>query len=69
MVKTKINSECEDLQISRLNEFFLVADRIRKAGRDVRQGLGKFKCSKPNPSPPPRQATRFRLSPTVPLIR
>ncbi|CAK9215899.1 unnamed protein product [Sphagnum troendelagicum] len=50
MVKMKINSEFEDLQISRLNEFFLVADRIRKAGCGTRQGLGKFKCNQPNPS-------------------
>ncbi|CAK9271392.1 unnamed protein product [Sphagnum jensenii] len=50
MVQMKINSESEDLQISRLNEFFLVADRIRKARRDARQGLGKFKCNKSNPS-------------------
>ncbi|CAK9865511.1 unnamed protein product [Sphagnum jensenii] len=25
-----------------------MADRIRKAGRDVQQGLGKFKWNKPN---------------------
>jgi hypothetical protein len=50
MVKMKINSEYKDLQISRLNEFFLVVDRIRKAGRGAWQGLGKFKCNKPNPS-------------------
>jgi len=50
MVKMKINSEFEDLQISRLNEFFLVANKIRKAGRGAQQGLGKFKCSKLNPS-------------------
>jgi hypothetical protein len=37
----------EDHQISKLNEFFLVADKIRKAGRGAWQGLGKFK--KPNP--------------------
>ncbi len=50
MVKMKINLESEDLQISRLNEFFLMADKIRKAGCGARQGLGKFKCSKANPS-------------------
>jgi hypothetical protein len=51
MVKMKIYSESKDLQISKLNEFFLVADRIRKAGRGARQGLGfgKFK-SKTNPN-------------------
>ncbi len=43
-----IHSEADDLEISRLNEFFLVADMIRKAGRSARQGLEKFK--KPNPS-------------------
>jgi hypothetical protein len=36
----------EDLQISKLNEFFLVADRIRKTGRGARPSFGKFK--KPN---------------------
>jgi hypothetical protein len=46
----KINSKSEDLQISILNEFFLVANMIRKAGRGVRQGHVKFKCNKPNPS-------------------
>jgi hypothetical protein len=49
MVKMNIHSESEDPQISRLNEFFFVVNRIRKVGRNVRQGLGKFK-SKPNPS-------------------
>jgi hypothetical protein len=49
MVKMNNHSESEDLQISKLNEFFLVADRIRKVGRSVRQGFGKFK-NKPNPS-------------------
>jgi len=49
MVKTNNHSESEDLQISKFNEFFLVADRIRKAGRSARQGFGKFK-SKPNPN-------------------
>jgi len=50
MVKMKINSEFKDLQISKLNEFFLMADRIRKVGCGAHQGLGKFKCSKSNPS-------------------
>ncbi len=49
MVKMKIHSEPGDYQISKLNEFFLVADRIRKAGRSSRQGFGKFK-SKSNPN-------------------
>jgi hypothetical protein len=49
MVKMKNHSELEDSQISKLNEFFLVADRIRKARRSARQGFGKFK-SKPNPN-------------------
>jgi hypothetical protein len=35
MVKMKIHSESKDLQISRLNEFFLMANRIRKARRDT----------------------------------
>ncbi|CAM6023817.1 unnamed protein product [Sphagnum balticum] len=50
MVKTKINSKLGDLQISKLNEFFLVVDKIRKAGCGARQGFGKFKCNKLNPS-------------------
>jgi len=47
MVKMKNHSEPEDSQISKLNEFFLVADRIQKAGRILRQGFGKLK-SNPN---------------------
>jgi hypothetical protein len=49
MVKMNNHSEPEDLQISKFNEFFLIADTIRKVGRSARQGFGKFK-SKPNPS-------------------
>ncbi len=44
-----IHSESDDLQISIFNEFFLIADKIRKARRNARQGFGKFKC-KSNPS-------------------
>ncbi|CAK9205216.1 unnamed protein product [Sphagnum troendelagicum] len=47
MVKMNNHSEPEDPQISKLNEFILVADRIQKAWRSVRQGFGKLK-SKPN---------------------
>jgi len=39
MVKSNISSELEDFQISKLNEFFFVADKIKKAGRNARQGL------------------------------
>jgi hypothetical protein len=49
MVKMNIHLESEDLQISKLNEIFLVADRIKKAGRSARQGFGKFK-NKTNPN-------------------
>ncbi len=49
MVKMNIQSEPENLQISKLNEFLLVADRIRKAGHSARRGFNKFKC-KPNPN-------------------
>jgi hypothetical protein len=49
MVKMNNHSEPEDLQISKLNEFFFVADRIRKVGRSARQGFGKFKSTL-NPS-------------------
>jgi hypothetical protein len=37
------HSKPEDFQISKLNEFFLVADRIWKAKRSARQGFDKFK--------------------------
>jgi hypothetical protein len=47
MIKMKNRSELEDSQISKLNEFFLVADRIRKAEHSAWQGLSKYK-SKPN---------------------
>ncbi len=49
MVKMINHSKPEDFQISKLNEFFLVADRIRKAKRSARQGFDKFK-SRPIPS-------------------
>jgi hypothetical protein len=51
MVKMNIYSESENMQISKLNEFFFVADKIRKAGRNAQQGLGfgKFR-SKTNPN-------------------
>jgi len=48
MVKMNLHSEFEDLQIQKLNEFLLVSDRIRKAGRSSRKGLGKFKKPSPN---------------------
>jgi hypothetical protein len=48
MVKMNNHSEHEDSQISKLNEFFIVADRIRKVRHNVRQGFGKLK-RKPNP--------------------
>lgn len=48
MVKMNLHSEFKDLQIQKLNEFLLVSDRIRKAGRSSRKGLGKFKKPSPN---------------------
>ncbi|CAK9253726.1 unnamed protein product [Sphagnum jensenii] len=48
MGKMEICSDLEDQQISKLNEYSLVALRIRKAGRGARLGFGKFKCKKPN---------------------
>ncbi|CAK9864430.1 unnamed protein product [Sphagnum jensenii] len=48
MVKMNLHSEFEDLQIQKLNEFLLVSDRIRKAGRSTWKGLGKFKKPSPN---------------------
>jgi hypothetical protein len=50
MVKMKIYSDSEDHRISKLNEFFLVADMIRKVGGGMQQGFGKLKGSKLNPS-------------------
>jgi hypothetical protein len=49
MLKMNNHSEPEDFQISKLNEFFLVADRIQKAERSARQGFDNFK-RKPNPN-------------------
>jgi hypothetical protein len=49
MVMMKIHSKLDDSKISKLNEFFLVADKIPKAERSSRQGFGKFK-NKPNPN-------------------
>jgi hypothetical protein len=49
MAKMKNHSKPEDSQISNLNGFFLVADRIWKAWRSSRQGSGKCK-SKPSPN-------------------
>jgi hypothetical protein len=49
MVKMNNHSEPEDFQISKLNEFFLVANRIQKAGRSARQGFGKLR-RKSNPN-------------------
>jgi hypothetical protein len=48
MVKMNLHSEFEDLQIQKLNEFLLVSDRIRKAGRSSQKRLGKFKKPSPN---------------------
>ncbi|CAK9208953.1 unnamed protein product [Sphagnum troendelagicum] len=48
MGKMEICSDLEDQQISKLNEYSLVALRIRKAGRGARLGFGKFKCRKSN---------------------
>jgi len=48
MVKMNLHFEFEDLQIQKLNEFLLVSDRIRKAGRSSRKGLGKFNKPSPN---------------------
>jgi hypothetical protein len=49
MTKMEICSESEDLQTSKLNEFILVAHRVKKVGRGVRLGLGKNKL-RPNSS-------------------
>jgi hypothetical protein len=41
----EICSDATDSQIAKLDEFVLVAHRIRKAGRGARPGLSKFKLS------------------------
>jgi hypothetical protein len=48
MVKMKIYSDLEAQQLAKLNEFFLVVDRIREAGCDAKQGFGKLKGNKLN---------------------
>jgi hypothetical protein len=50
MVKMHWAIDLEAQQISRLNEHFLVADRIRKAGRSMRQGNSWLKNKLLNPS-------------------
>jgi hypothetical protein len=45
MVKMEICSDPEDQQTSKMNEASLLAYKVRKAGRDVRLGFGKFKPS------------------------
>jgi hypothetical protein len=47
VVKTIIHTESKDPQISRLKEFFLVANRIRRTRRYSRQGFDKLR-SRPN---------------------
>jgi hypothetical protein len=47
MTNMEICSEAEDLQASKLNEFVLVAHKVRKAGHGVRLGLSKNKL-RPN---------------------
>jgi hypothetical protein len=42
----EICSDAADSQIAKLEDFVLVAHKIRKAGRGTRPGLSKFK---PNP--------------------
>jgi hypothetical protein len=50
MVKMSWAIDLEAQQISRLNEHFLVVDRIRKAGRCVCQGNGWLRNKLLNPS-------------------
>jgi hypothetical protein len=50
MVKMKISSDSEYQQISKLNKFFLIIDKIRKVGCDERQGINKLRISKLIPS-------------------
>ncbi len=42
MVKMKSNLDLEALHVSRLNEYFLVVDKIWKVGCNMRQGDGKL---------------------------
>ncbi|CAK9878714.1 unnamed protein product [Sphagnum jensenii] len=48
MGKMETCSDLDEQQISKLNEYSLLALRIRKVGRGKRLGFGKFKCRKPN---------------------
>ncbi len=43
-------SDLEGQRIFKLNECFLVANRIREAGRNERQVFGKLECGKPKPN-------------------
>jgi hypothetical protein len=45
MVKMEICFDLEDQQTSKMNEAFLLAYKVRKAGRGVCLGFGKFKPS------------------------
>jgi hypothetical protein len=51
----EICSDAADSQTAKLDEFVLVAHRIRKAGRGARPGLSKFKLS-------PRKGGHTRVS-------
>jgi hypothetical protein len=48
MVKMKISSDSKDQQISKLNKFFLVVNRIQKVGRDAQQRIDGLKNNKLN---------------------
>jgi hypothetical protein len=52
----EICSDAADSQTAKLDEFVLVAHRIRTAGRGARPGLSKFKLS-------PRKGGHTRVSP------
>jgi cell division protein YceG involved in septum cleavage len=48
MVKMKLGSDLGSQQIVKLNEYFLVVDRIRKAGCNAQQGNGRLKSKMSN---------------------
>jgi len=75
MVKMNLHSKHEDPHLQKLNEFLLVADRIRKVGRSARKGPGKFKKPSPNVDgarfsvPTSNENSLFTNSSIVPLTQ
>ncbi len=62
MEKMSWAADLEAQQISKLNEHLLVADRIRKAGRNARQGNSWLRNKLLNPSDDGTPAPSFLIS-------